>query len=282
MKGHYTPTEKSGEGPGPSYPRYPVLSDSLHLSIKMVYDPYIYVVITEDDDFVAPDTLTIEVAMVGGGGGGGGASGDAVAGGSGAGAGGVLFGTMDVIAETTYPVVIGLGGIGGTIGTNGTKGGDTTFNGFTAIGGGAGRTADNQATTDSDGGSSGGASGSGGGDAGTKEQVDNGLMHAFAGIGGTHNDADAGSFSGGGGGGANENATGRTRGLGKMFWAFESHSFYLAEGGFGQGTTNDKFAGVARDPNSGHGGHGASHIGTGTGGNGGSGIIIIRYKLDVL
>ena len=85
--------------------------------------------------FVAPTALTIDYLMVGGG---GGASGNN---GSGGGGGGICAATGAPISSGTYPIVIGSGGPGGeskSTAQHVLPGGDTTFNGMTAGGGGRG------------------------------------------------------------------------------------------------------------------------------------------------
>jgi len=79
---------------------------------------------------------TIDTLMAGGGGGGGKRHG------GGGGAGGLVVKLNQAIVNGNYTVTIGAGGDGSTsgasVGTGGSKGGDTTFNGWTAIGGGVG------------------------------------------------------------------------------------------------------------------------------------------------
>lgn len=224
--------------------------------------------------------FTADFLLVAGGGGGGGASGDGVAGGGGAGAGGMLEGSNYPLSTgTVYNCEVGAGGTSGAQGSTGGKGGDTSFNGFIADGGGAGRDADDNNTTISSGGSAGGASGSAGGGAGTATQTNRTVgLYTWSGYGnagGSKNDSNAGSFAGGGGGGAGGAASGRTRGVGRVN-TITGSSITYAEGGYGQGTSNFINAGVSGTTNTGNGGNGANN-GSSSGGAGGSGVIIIKY-----
>jgi hypothetical protein len=229
---------------------------------------------------VGSSTFTLDYLVIAGGGGGGGSSGDAVAGGGGAGAGGyrtsagvsgggsAAESTLTLNALTAYTVTVGSGGTAGTQGNVGGKGNNSVFATITSLGGGAGRDADDNNTTISNGGSGGGASGSAGGAAGTGTtgQGTNG---------GTKNDTNAGSYAGGGGGGSGGAASGRTRGVGTAS-SITGTSVTRAEGGYGQGTSNFISAGVSGAANTGNGGNGANN-GSALGGAGGSGVVILRY-----
>jgi Concanavalin A-like lectin/glucanases superfamily len=98
----------------------------------------------------------INVLLVGAGGGGGGNAG------AGGGAGGVINVLATIAQGTVYSVTIGNGGVGGsgTAPFSGTNGGNTVFNGLTALGGGAGG-AYNTAISTSVNGASGGSGGGG-------------------------------------------------------------------------------------------------------------------------
>jgi len=215
----------------------------------------------------------VKYLIVAGGGGGGGSSGDAVTGGGGAGAGGLLYNALYPLFEGSYPIVVGSGGAGGAQGSVGAKGTDSSFDTLVTYGGGAGRDADDNNTTISNGGSGGGASGSAGGAAGTG-------ISGQGYSGGTKNDPAGGSFVGGGGGGAGGAGSGRTRGIGISNDITGSAVTY-AEGGYGQGTSNNINAGVAGTPNTGNGGNGANKGSSQSGGAGGSGIVIVSYATGV-
>jgi len=87
--------------------------------------------LTNGQDFVAPSSGTVDFLIVGGGGGGGWGGG---------GAGGVVYGTSQSITAATYTAVVGSGGgsSGSSTSCTGIVGDDSTFNSFTAKGGGAG------------------------------------------------------------------------------------------------------------------------------------------------
>jgi hypothetical protein len=228
--------------------------------------------------FATPSTYSVEYLVIAGGGGGDGGGG---------GAGGLLSSSASVSVGVATTITIGAGGLNplAIAGANNTatNGNTSSFGAIaTATGGGAGRYSQAGAAGGSGGG--GGYSGFAGG-AGTAGQ-------GFA--GGT-----AGSTSGGGGGGAGavgSNGSGGTAGAGGAgssaysVWASATSSgvsgFY-AGGGGGAGSGGGAAGG------SGGGGAGASAsatsgtVNTGSGGggvynsypagNGGSGIVIIRY-----
>jgi hypothetical protein len=245
--------------------------------------------------------------VVGSGGGGdldyfivaGGAAGGGYALGGGGGAGGFLTGTGHTVTATTYPVVIGAGGIwdNSEHSNNAAKtGADSTALGYTAVGGGMG--ASGSGGTAGDGGSGGGAmaySGSGGsgtagpprqgydggdgstptygaGGGGGASEVGEKPPRGYGGDGGdgVQNDYRTGSniYYGGGGGGAGHTDPGGAGGA----------------GGGGAGRTSAPSDGEPGDPNTGGGGGGTSDstLATDPPPNGGSGIAIFRYTTGAL
>ncbi len=90
---------------------------------------------TGNGSFIVNGTIEVEVLMIAGGGGGGGYNGSYYGGG---GAGGAVYDSSRDISAGTYTVSVGAGGAGG-VSTLATTGGDSTFNGLTAKGGGYGR-----------------------------------------------------------------------------------------------------------------------------------------------
>lgn len=150
--------------------------------------------------FTGNGTLNVEIGgeieylIVGGGGGGEGGRGTLsgcgnTGGGGGGGAGGYRFGNLVVTSNTEYPVIRGNGGSGGAFcqGENSTSGGNSSFAGITALGGGKG--GNKGGGRGVNGGSGGGGTGiSGGGGTGTSGQGRNG--------------GSASNRAGGGGGGA--------------------------------------------------------------------------------
>jgi hypothetical protein len=245
-------------------------------------------------------SYTIDFLVVAGGGGGGGSEmSNGFGGGGGAGGGGgYLASSISVNCGSTYPIVVGTGGVGGAscLATNGSglPGCPGTFSsafGFIAIGGGAGAgdegTAANTAACQS-GGSGGGRGGDSGGIAG------------IAVIGQGNNGGPNVSRSGGGGGGAAQTTGGNTGGAGRQ-WLDTN---YYAGGGGGGGGGNDQtqwLGGVGGGGNGSRSFPGGGTTGeaggqatagqacTGGGGGGagsgylqggmagGSGIVIIRY-----
>jgi RHS repeat-associated protein len=225
--------------------------------------------------FTANQAVTVEALLVAGGGGGGGGLLNIMNAGGGGG-GGVLLNTALSLSATSYSVTVGAGG------TSGLNGGNTTFAGLTAIGGGHGAHSA-YAAPGAAGGSGGGegTSQGGGAGAGVSGQGTNGT----AGAGGPY-------YEGGGGGGATSSGSGRNGGNGYGSSLSGSFAYYgggggagtndstggsggLGGGGAGGGSTTSQ--GGAGTANTGGGGGGSSQW-TSTGGAGGSGIVIVRYS----
>ena len=254
----------------------------------------------------------IEYLIVAGGGSGGVGSGGNAGGGAGGG-GGVITGTAFLTAQN-YTITVGAGGAGlvnntaNTQSSGGNQGQNSSAFGLTAIGGGRGRSAYGTNTTNA---SLGGGSGGGGssddrptlrGDAVTG-QGNIGAPGAAGGFGGGSGGGGAGSpgVSGTGGGSSSATHTAGPGGNGIASSISGSVVFYAGGGGGGHGVNGAGFAlgglgggGRGGDPgafqgsansrpgaeNSG-GGSGGGSIRSGTGSsteNGGSGIVIIRYK----
>jgi hypothetical protein len=191
---------------------------------------------------------------------GGGAGGTTANYGSGGGgAGGYIYLTGQSITQSAFSVVIGNGGTG----IAEENGHDTTFSGYTAIGGGHGDTPNVNGAN----GGCGGGAGAPVGNAtsgGIGSQGFNGGSGAFPG---------GGLYGGGGGGigsaGQNSpNAPGAAGGNGKQFLIFGT-DVYGAGGA-------SSLAGEDAAANTGNGGNG--RYGAGIGGSGGSGIVKIRLK----
>lgn len=154
------------------------------------------------DFYGASDVVTVTVLLVAGGGGGGSGQDGRPAGGGGA--GGVLYGTMN-IAPGTYSFTIGAAGAGAP-NTNsvGANGGNTVFNGATAIGGGGGASARDYYSGP---GASDGGSGGGGGVNVSTRTPGSGIQGNSGGLTGYGNDGATpynftGISAGAGGGGA--------------------------------------------------------------------------------
>ena len=243
--------------------------------------------------------------------GGGGCSGDLSGGG---GAGGYRLLTGKSITAGNHTVTVGGGGAGTTGNdVHGTKGSDSTFNSDSATGGGRGVAECGTSATDGEGGSGGGSSNcprslSSGNEGGYSPAEGHG--------GGAGNDPGSGGRGGGGGGagGAGGAASSSNVGAGgagsnsASTWATVlscGDSGYFASGGcggvggnYGTGSVSspsgggadraaagnsDNNGGQSGAANTGGGGAGAATgdlAGGQTGGSGGSGIVLIRYKFQ--
>lgn len=233
------------------------------------------------NNFVGTDAGAAEALVVGGGGGSGN--------GGGGGAGGVAAGgpVRVMLGVKTYPVVVGAGGAPGTgkFGNRyGRKGSDSSFAGIVGLGGGGGIGSNDTVRGTPDG-------GCGGGDGASVNATPYAPGTGFFGqghAGGLGNEAGASTTGNGGGGGAGEagkvyNDANRPGGGGDGIQSDISGVLkYYAGGGAGG------FVGATYFPTGGQGGGGnygqAGQINTGGGAGGGllaggSGIVIVRYKL---
>jgi hypothetical protein len=246
--------------------------------------------------FTASGTFTPEMSgevdiliVAGGGGGGGGYQG------GGGGAGGMLVKTTQTVIAGSLSVIVGGGGSGTTNGSPPSNGSNSSFNGFTAIGGGHGagemQVFGGSTYQNGNSGGSGGGSGhptyqtarsgtsgqgnaggvtwgaccsmAGGGGAGGVGAYCPGNGYAGAGGVGLVNDFKTGTNIYYAGGGAGANRTGGTQASGG-----------LGGGGLGGNSSDGQSGGT----NTGGGGGGGGRS-VGIGGTGGSGIVIIRYKV---
>lgn len=223
---------------------------------------------TPGGDITTPTDATrdVDYLLVAGGGSGAGSRG------GGGGAGGVLSGTA-TLAVGTFSVVIGAGGTAGGNGSN------STWNGLTAVGGGAGGT-----NAGSAGGSGGGGSNGSAGGAGTAGQGN---------TGGTGNFALSAAGGGGGGaaaaGGSASPNQGGNGGAGQSS-AISGAVAYYGGGGGGNGDSGSGTGGVGGGGNGGAGGNpgtaGTANTGGGGGGGGtyagGSGVAVFSYATGTL
>ena len=248
----------------------------------------------------APPTLNIDYLVVAGGG--GGASGYGASG-AGGGAGEFLYKTAQTLTfgGSGYTVTVGAGGIGGqvtnsTVGSAGAQGGDSVFI-QTTKGGGFGRPAGGSPAgvyVGSDGGSGGGGTFNGAG--GASIATSPGL--GFAG-GAGYSTTNYGSGGGGGAGSAGINGTSTSGGNGgagvqNSITGVSPAPYYAAGGGAGlyerTSVTGIGGSGIGGSSyynqnatdgaaNTGSGGGGAcTYLGNiYQGGDGGSGVIILRY-----
>lgn len=279
-------------------------------------DGYAYQVFSDSDDFVVPLGVTeVDAFLVAGGGGSRNKAAGNFVSTAGAGAGGVL----EVIGHSvtplsSMPIVIGEGGVSGNLATA-TRGGDTTFDGQVAVGGGIAGTA--TYTSNQNGGSGGGVSwtatpgdgvpGSGvdgqghdggkstggtdghktGGGGGSKSPGSNGSVFSSGGAGGDgHSLAERGwgpaiafgapvAVGGGGGGGVYKNSGTGSGGKGGY-----------GGGGDGGGASSSAVQNGSNGVDGtgggggGAGGNGQTSGNASLGGNGGKGIAIIRWKIS--
>jgi hypothetical protein len=235
----------------------------------------------------------VEYLIVGGGGSGG----WQYAGGGGA--GGFLEGMLTLSTPGTYPVVIGAGGVMSSTAPM-ISGNSSSFNGIVALGGGAGGSyAQGGIHNGVNGGSGGGGAihdtsplvSSGG--IGTSGQGNNGGT-------GVHSGASYPGGGGGGAGAAGTNATsgsnGGSGGIGKQSSINGTTTYYagggggsandtaIGLGGLGGGGNGSKGSGAQTSStpgsaNSGGGGGGGS-VFSGRNHSGGSGIVILRYRIS--
>ncbi len=199
----------------------------------------------------------VEYLLVAGGGSGGGGSYEN----GGGGAGGMLTGTASV-AQGEYVVQVGAGGVSGT--NSSANGGNSALATLAvAIGGGAGSAGTGTA----------GSGGSGGGGNGY------GLGTAGQGHDGAAGRSGSTPFWGGCGGGAGSTASVQIGGSGAPSSITGSNVTYAA-GGNG-GSRDAPSTGASAAANTGNGGGGAGNVGgvVYIGGNGGSGIVVMRYAL---
>jgi hypothetical protein len=242
---------------------------------------------TSAGTFVADVDGVVDILLVAGGGGGG------TDNAGGGGAGGMIVVNDVSVSAGSYSIVIGAGGNAALTSSGSgemTNGGNTTGLGYTAIGGGYGGSGAGTALSKgADGGSGGGGAaesgttygngttgqgfrggspsadsighGGGGGGAGAVGEVGNTSSRAGSGGAGLNNDFKTGSnicYAGGGAGGNNN-----------------SVCTYGATASCGGGYESNGRNGQA---NTGGGGVGDTHVcGSGTGGTGGTGIVVIRY-----
>jgi prepilin-type N-terminal cleavage/methylation domain-containing protein len=240
-----------------------------------------------------PTLIRIEYLIVAGGGGGG------YGRGGGGGAGGLLTGIRDDITTGTYPIVVGSGGASFTNGSN------STALGLTASGGGRGgghiASFANGNTTEA--GASGGSGGGGSMNYGSLSMLGGSGVFGQGNTGGTgtNGGVDGPRNTGGGGGAGAVGVTGSgltivpDGGIGIASSITGVSTYYAGGGGGARGGTDYSSAGsgIGGLGGGGNGGgaaaatNGTVNTGGGgggseiaTGGLGGSGIVIIRYRTD--
>jgi len=220
---------------------------------------------------------TLDILLVGGGGAGGGVV-SGVNGAGGGGGGGQIKVVYNVLVTPgSYLAKVGQGGVG-ALGAYGGMGESSTFLGISALYGGLG----GLGTLDSNADGKTGANSGGSGSAGA------GHVYRASNLSGWPGGADLYGNSGGGGGGAG-GAGGDSGvclgGIGgsSIIVGFSGVNVEYSRGGDGGG--NPSCLGLLKVldavGNTGNGGHGASGAGPLKGGNGGSGVIVVRYVDEV-
>ena len=284
--------------------------------ISLWEDYYIHAFTSEEDEFICSVDLDADVLVVAGGGGGGSSLSHNTYRGGGGGAGGLVFRpNYDISSESVMNIVVGDGGGVGSH-QDGEDGGNSVFDNLIALGGGGG--GGPHPNPGKDGGSGGGGSGSADGGSGL-QPFEFGESGEF-GFGNAGGDSTEKSTSGspvtGGGGGAGERGyDGPTEGghggeglneveidgitynfanlFGNSFGELIYDEIWFAggggggnmgnsageggSGGGGDGSTNNDDS-TSGDTNTGGGGGGgtANRIG----GDGGSGIVLVRVHLS--
>jgi hypothetical protein len=243
---------------------------------------------TSSGDFVVSIAGVVEYLVIGGGGAGGWDHG------GGGGAGGYISGSKHV-SVGTHAIVIGAGGTGQS---GGGDGNNTTALGLTALGGGGGgsRNTGNQAHENGRAGGSGGGScedsytvgealndGSQGNLGGVSGGGTPGNGAGGGGAGGTGGKSTGGAgsgYSGQGGAGLSSSITGTAvcRAGGGSGGRWSAGAIGAATGGGGTGGATGATNSTSAAANTGGGGGGAG-ITAGNAGAGGSGVVIIRYKM---
>jgi hypothetical protein len=245
---------------------------------------------TTSGTFVAAGTGTIDIMLCGGGGS------CSPTHGGGAGGGGVVYMRNVAVAMGNYTVQVGAGAA--KVG-EGVPGGDSTFDGLTAIGGGGssrdgGGVAQGYHYDKMNWGGSGGGSfhGSAGGQAKQRDQAGDSGTYGFGNGPGAKNGSHGGGAGGGaaGGGGGWTGGPGMQEGLNYNYANgtvanFDFDNQGVCHGGGGQGgqhttgcaalTTSTNCGGTL----CGHNGVTNTGAGGGAGGAGGSGKVVIRYTL---
>jgi len=225
---------------------------------------YKYHIFTSSGTFTVTATGAGEVEYLVLGGGGSGNNGWINSGsstGGGGGAGGYLTSSGFSVSVQAYSVTVGGGGAWTFVENASASGSNSTFSSISSTGGGGGG-------KQSRSGANGGSGGGGGGVAGT--------ANGGSGISGQGNAGGNGTASGAGGGGGAGSAGGvPTAGTG-LASSITGSSITRALGG--TGGTSSSGNGSAGSSNTGNGGGGSQGGSSQVGRNGGSGVVILRYK----
>jgi mucin-19 len=229
---------------------------------------YFYHVFNASGTFTPLQSLTTDVLVIAGGGGGGGAVNGSIGGGGGA--GGYQYFTGQAVTATGYSITVGAGGAGGSSSPgSGSNGSNSVFGALAAsVGGGGGGSG--HGTQAGNSGANGG-SGGGAGFSATSTTV-GGTGTAGQGNNGGNEGSGGGGAGGGGAGGAGSNPT---AGAG-LANSIAGSSITYAIGGAGSGSSGSGVTPSNPIANRGIGGDAGWNA---AGGNGGSGIVIVRYPI---
>lgn len=261
-------------------------SSGLNPRSSQPYDAgYVVHTFTSSGTFTLSKVVNCDYLIVGGGGAGGAAWASGLWEGGGGGAGGVLTGMVNSLALGTYPIVVGDGGSFGD-----EQGHDSSFNSLTAYGGGRGGS---YLANGANGGSGGGCAYSTGHGHGVAGQGHDGfgmidIQNRGCGGGGASEDGGGDQSIGEaahGGDGVSSSLSGTPTyyGGGGGGFGYDGWTYYQGVGGQGGGgnsaAVGSASPGYPGTANTGGGGGGAfsSTPVVKIGGNGGSGIVIIRY-----
>jgi len=239
----------------------------------------------------------IEVFVLGGGGAGGGDSSGSTFYAGGGGSGGGLYHPAYYVEVGSYTVTVGAGGTPNVLSNGfGGDGNNSVFGNITALGGGGGSRGNSDSSNSQVGrnGGSGGGGGSSNGVGGTSTQsITNGVAYGNSGANG------AGIGGGGGGLGTqpvNNGYGGRGRfilnqanrigggggagvfSIGDLGSGVSNGNDGGGTGGYWNGSNSSNSSGTAGTANTGGGGGGLGYN-VGIGGAGGSGIVIVKYKV---
>lgn len=282
-------------GLGLGAPMQAVSGESLPTEGGIEYGGYIYHIFEADGELEVLADVDVEILLVAGGG--SGATGGTDAGGGAGGAGGLILAQKTLIPGI-YDIDIGAGGVAGTTVNNqpGVNGQNSVFkeqggdNLFVAIGGGRGGIYDSgdsdQALKGGSGGGVGGRGSSSGGIGGFGEQKNNPAGEGFGNNGGSRVSYFLSGTGGGGAGGYSGDNT-AAGGLGKDL--SDKFPLWGKDGVFAQGgeggipNTRNGLGGGSENKNgldgTGGGGGGTMNNAGVYAGNGGSGIVIVRYAI---
>lgn len=236
---------------------------------------------------------TIESLVVAGGGGGGNGYG------GGGGAGGMIYTSPGaVLSSGSYAVTVGSGGAGGATASPGSTGANSVFAGastITALGGGGGGGNVSNGSGGGNGGSGGGAGGFSPGGGSISGGTGTGGQGSNGGNGNTTIPSSGGGGGAGGSGGTASSTLPGNGGLGLSNSITGSAVFYASggggcdaanvgsasAGGGAAGATGTSVPGNNATVNTGGGGGGSWYgAGGNVGGNGGSGIVILKYRFQ--